>query len=246
MTSPDWFAMRRELGSSPRNPDPDLLRLAQDFTDLLTAVSTAADLLSELVPPGHAARAHLEELRKAAGEASTLTLRLRVSSGPVSAASPPVVLEDVVAGAAEMLAVLVGTEFRIERALSGDRSTVRIDAGTLEQIIVHLGVHACLGMPDRGTITLETSKATRPDSGDAFATFSMSDTGTGLEAAARARSLARGARAIGLGTVHRMIGEVGGFVQVASDPVRGGTVTIYLPLLSTRDATSLPAPRCRT
>jgi hypothetical protein len=41
-----------ESGSLRRNPDSGLARLAQDLTNLLTAVSTATELLGEQVPPG--------------------------------------------------------------------------------------------------------------------------------------------------------------------------------------------------
>lgn len=60
------------------------------------------------------------------------------------------------------VATAPGKDVEIVKVLSDDRSSVRIDAGTLERIIMHLGVHARFAMPGRGTITLETSKATPP------------------------------------------------------------------------------------
>jgi hypothetical protein len=95
----------------------------------------------------------------------------------------------------------------------------------------HLGVHARFAMPGRGTIALETSKATPAGGSARFAILSMSATSTGQDTDARARKLARGDGGKDLATVHGVIGGIGGFVEVASDSVRGWTVTIGLPLL---------------
>jgi len=221
--------------------------VAHDFNNLLTVVLTYTDLMLGDLPPGDARAEDLGEIRKASLAAASLTKQLLAFSRQQVIEPRLVNLNDAVAASARMLRRVVGEDINLVTLLSADPARVMIDPGQLEQVIMNLAVNARDAMPTGGTLTLETS-IEKLDDGYAnvhwpavageFVMLAVTDTGSGMDEATRARifepffttkEVGEGT-GLGLSTVYGIVKQSRGFVWVYSEPGHGTTFKIYFPL----------------
>lgn len=237
--------------------------VAHDFNNVLTAIFGYADLLNEDLPEGHQARQDLEEIRKAAQRASTLTRQLLAFSR--QQVLQPMVLSpnDLIEDIASMLGRLVAEDIELRFALDPSAGNVRADAGQIQQVVMNLVVNARDAMPTGGKLLIETGNAElgeqyaeshQPVSPGAYVMLAVSDTGVGMDAQTRARIFepffttkekGRGT-GLGLSTVYGIVKQSGGYVWVYSEPGRGTTFKIYLPRVDAPAEPLVPPPEGRT
>ena len=146
-----------------------------------------------------------------------------------------------------MLRRLMGPEidFVIVRAATPTMAVA--DPAQIEQIVLNLVVNARDAMPGGGqlTVTIEevdvdqvAALAQIEGGGGRYARVSVSDTGTGIDERTRARLFEPffTTKAEGKGTglrlsiVYGIVKQNQGFITVESDPGRGATFLIYLPI----------------
>jgi CheY-like chemotaxis protein len=221
--------------------------VAHDFNNLLTTILGYCDLLVEERPS-----ADLEEIQKAAQRAASLTHQLLAFSRkqPVQA-----VVLDVNAVTREltgMLRRLIGEDVVLGTDLDPRPLHVRIDRAQLEQAIVNIAVNARDAMPRGGTLTVRSSTewAAADPAGGAEAEYvvlEFRDTGRGMEREVLQRafepffttkSVGEGA-GLGLSIVYGVAAQNGGRVELDSEPDRGTTVRLRLPLVAAAET----APR---
>jgi signal transduction histidine kinase/CheY-like chemotaxis protein len=229
--------------------------IAHQFNNLLGGILTHVSLLRQDASMGPAA-AQLDEIVAAARRGRDLTEELMRFTR-----SDPVRLQPTDAGTVlESVAALA-------RALLPDGAKIHVHAAPglppLAGDIDHL-VHACTqvvlnardamrGRPDpRLTLTsaLQTVAAQDPEWRDAtpgrYVRISISDTGRGMDAATVARAFEpffstkpmHQAAGLGLATLLRVIRDHSGAVRVESEPGRGTTIYLLLPV----STAALPAP----
>jgi two-component system, cell cycle sensor histidine kinase and response regulator CckA len=221
--------------------------VAHDFNNLLTVITSYASILVRDMSESDPRHDDLEQILKASSDAASLTRQLLAFSRQQVIAPRLVILEDVVLGTRKMLRRLIGEDVELISTLSETPSPVLIDPGQLEQVIMNLAVNARDAMPHGGRLTIETS-ATEFDQAYAhthwpatpgrFAMLAVSDTGVGMDEETRAKvfepffttkELGKGT-GLGLATVYGIVKQSGGFIWVYSEPGRGATFKIYLPL----------------
>ena len=126
--------------------------------------------------------------------------------------------------------------------------------GQLEQIVMNLVVNARDAMPHGGRLRSDdarrSSMSIRRPPGAAlragpYAVLVVSDTGTGMDDATRARIFepffttkddGRGT-GLGLATVYGIVTQHGGRIAVDSEPGRGASFTLWLPMAAPRAVT---------
>ncbi len=221
--------------------------IAHDFNNLLTAIGGYAEFLADEFAENDPRLREVDEIRKAADRAASLTRQLLAFSRKQVLNLSPLDLNAVVSNMDRMLRRLIGEDVKLTTLLSPELRAAHADSGQVEQVIINLAVNARDAMPHGGHLRLETANVTlgvndlRPDSdmhpGD-YVMLAVSDTGVGMSAQTKAhlfepfyttKDRGRGT-GLGLSTVYGITKQCGGHITVSSEVDRGTTFCIYLRL----------------
>jgi PAS domain S-box-containing protein len=220
--------------------------IAHDFNNLLTIIRTASELLLADIGPDDPRRDDVEEIEEAAQRAASLTRQLLAFSRQQVLEPQVVDLNRVVAELEPMARRLVEETITVVTSLAGDLHPVIADRNQLDQVILNLVVNARDAMPDGGTLRIETGNvvldegfsSTHPTARPGpHVVLSVTDTGSGMDAATQARifdpffttkPVGQGT-GLGLATVYGIVKQSGGHIYVSSEVGRGSSFRVYLP-----------------
>jgi PAS domain S-box-containing protein len=208
--------------------------IAHDFNNLLTAIQGFAELaLKEAA--ADPVREELEEIRGAAVRAAGLTRQLLAFSRRQELRPKLIDLNDIVLEMREMLQRLIGTHVQLAIELAPGLQRTMADPSQMQQIVLNLAVNARDAMPDGGRLDLATANVERD--GRSFVALTVADAGIGMDESTReqlfepfftTKPVGEGT-GLGLATVHGIVGQSGGEVEVESEPGVGTTFRILLP-----------------
>jgi signal transduction histidine kinase len=239
---------RRSVSGDPSNVDLGDLAVAQlvhDLRNQLTVIVSCVDNLAGLVPTG-SSNAELVQLRRSAARASVLTREILLAARPDFAARHPLDLNDVVAPAVEMMSRLAGDGIHIKTHLSTVPVLVMAEFIELERIVLNVVLNALDAINAEGVITIETEAIRNPSPSRVegmqnapYARFTVTDTGNGVSPEVRARmfepffTTKEAGTGLGLSSVAFTVRQLHGTVSVESEPGRGTSITVMLPLNGT-------------
>ena len=224
--------------------------IAHDFNNILSVIIGYGSLIQRNLKPDDAALPHLREMLVAGERAARLTRGLLAFSREQVMDLRAVKVDDIVAGFRKMLERIIGEDIEFRVMVAPGELIVQADTGQLEQVLMNLAVNARDAMPHGGTLTIETGSMTmdscflhtrgfgRPG---CYATIMVADTGRGMDDATRQRifepyfttkELGRGT-GLGLSIAFGIVKQHKGFLECQSDPEKGSTFTIYLPVSAT-------------
>jgi PAS domain S-box-containing protein len=232
--------------------------VAHDFNNILMSVMGSADLLLMQLAPGDAARDEAAEIKQSVDRGAGLTRQLLAFSRRQAVRSRMFALGDIVRGMDTMLRRLIGPEIDFEIICAPEPLMVVADSGQTEQVVLNLVVNARDAMPQGGRVTVRVEEVEVDDAaavalveGKAgrYARLSVSDTGTGIDEQTRAKLFepffttkeqGKGT-GLGLSIVYGIVKQSGGYITVASEPGKGATFLIYLPIVTAPEPAATPA-----
>ncbi|HVU50386.1 MAG TPA: PAS domain S-box protein [Polyangia bacterium] len=223
--------------------------VAHNLRNVLQAVLASIGLAQMKGPEGPGREQALQRAVGAVQKGVALIDHLVAFSRPESAEVRlrALRLDDELASSASMIKVLLGERIRLELLTGAPGRVVLGDPVQLEQIVLNLVSNARDAMPDGGALAIRTSEEILDEPGarargvlpGAYVVLAVQDTGTGMDAATRARVFepffttkepGRGT-GLGLSMVFALIRQLGGAIEVDSAPGAGTTFSVYLPRL---------------
>ncbi len=233
--------------------------VAHDFNNLLTPIIGGLDLLQRRGLGGERERRLIDGALQSAERARTLVQRLLAFARRQPLRTGPVDLSALIAGMADLVSTTAGPRIEVVCDAPADLPHVQADTNQLEMALLNLSVNARDAMPDGGRLILSASREIigsghrlqlQPGP---YVRLSVTDTGRGMDEATLARAIepffstkgqGRGT-GLGLSMAHGLASQLGGALTIASQPLEGTVVELWLPV-SIGAAQSRPPPRHAT
>jgi PAS domain S-box-containing protein len=232
--------------------------LAHDFNNIVMAIVGYGQLLMAAVPQEGPSYGYVERILSISNRAERLTRDLFSFSRQQKTEARPMRLNQVILEAETILSRLVRTGVELRTELCTETVTISGDALQIEQILMNLVKNASDAIENIGSITIATAKVVPGDAGIDGQGFgaaiphvllTVSDTGHGMDEKTlrnifepffTSKEKGKGT-GLGLSVVLSLVQRHRGSVRVQSEPGKGSTFSIYLPLLEQRTGTQ-PAP----
>jgi PAS domain S-box-containing protein len=226
--------------------------IAHDFNNILGAILGYSELAQKHTANGSVTRRYLDNVMQAAGRAKTLVERILGFSRSGLSERTPVHVQFVVEETLEFLAASLPPSVRVEKRLDCGNAAVIGDPTQLQQVAMNLLTNALHSMDRGGVLTVmldcidvEAQRTLTQGelSSGAYVRLVVSDTGIGIPAATLERvfdpfyTTKRVGEGTGLGlsVVHGIVADLGGAIEVETEPGHGTTFAIWLPLAGERE-----------
>ena len=228
--------------------------IAHDFNNILYAILGYTEIAIEEVDGDSSLYEMLREIQNAAERAAELVRQILVISRKRSKEYEPVQVQAAVEEAMRILRGTLPSTIEIDQRIDEDCGTVMADVTEMHQIVLNLCTNAYHAMRDQGgTLTIELKRVRRdederekhPDLQPVeYARLVVADTGCGMEPETMSRIFepyfttkdTGEGTGLGLATVHGIVHDYGGVITVDSQPGRGTSFAILLPLVSHPEA----------
>ena len=222
--------------------------VAHDFNNILTVIIGIAELLQLKLYSREDVRVRAERMISAGERGVSLTRQLLAFSRRQVFEPQVLDLNKQIHEVEHMLYRLIGEDVALRTKLAEDLGRIKADPGQIDQVVINLVVNARDAMPEGGQLMVETDTVRideqeaqkHPDAleGD-YVVVSVQDTGTGMDAETLERifepffttkGLGKGT-GLGLATVHGIVSQSGGYIDVESTLGKGTRFCVYLPMV---------------
>ena len=222
--------------------------VAHDFNNLLTAIIGYGHLLKSETSKDDRMSAYVGQILNAAERAAILTNDLLTFSRKQIINPKPVNLNNIIKNMESLLLRVIGEDIELSTVLTDTDLTIMADSTQIDQILMNLATNAQDAMPKGGSLIISTDRVElngeyirtygygKPGS---YALVSVEDTGTGMDKNIRGRifepffttkEVGKGT-GLGLSMVYGIVKQHDGYINVYSEPGRGTTFKILLPLI---------------
>jgi two-component system, cell cycle sensor histidine kinase and response regulator CckA len=223
--------------------------VAHEANNQMTVVLGATEFLLARSDLPEVARNDLEQVRGAAERTAAITAQLLAFSRRQVLQPQVFDVDEVVEGLEGMLRRAVGERSILQLRLRAGSCRVKADPGQLAQVLLNLVLNARDAMPLGGRVSIETGTTELTDQYGVihpgveirpgpYTVLSISDTGLGMspetmlhlfEPFYTTKPVGKGT-GLGLATVYGIIKQSGGYVWAYSEPGKGTTFKVYLPV----------------
>jgi len=227
--------------------------IAHDFNNILSAIVGYGYVTLMKMAKDDPLRYNIEQMLNASDRAAQLTHSILAYSRKQVLDRRPIDLNELIRKVEKYLNRIIGEDIRINLTLSKSEINILADSGQLEQVFMNLATNARDAMPKGGLLCIETSERGL-DNGfitehgygtpGEFAVISVSDSGMGMDEQTRTRifepffttkEVGKGT-GLGLAMVYGTIKQHNGYINVYSEPGKGTTFRIYLPVIASAES----------
>ncbi len=226
--------------------------LAHDFNNQLQAMSGFASFIQRDPDVQNQSRRDLEQIQKSVERIASLIRQLLAFSRQQVLITEVIELGSAVVDSLTLLRQFLGPTIELRVETGQQPLWVKVDRSQFHQVLVNLIINARDAMPEGGTVTItvvpvdgsELARSWRGVAPGSYSCLSVSDTGVGVAEADlpyifepffTTKALGQGT-GLGLATVHGIVSQSGGHIDVRSEPGAGASFRVLLPL------TEEPAP----
>jgi PAS domain S-box-containing protein len=221
--------------------------VAHDLNNFLSVVKTTAELLMAERAADAGLVSDLEGIVSAVERGTALSRQLTAFGNPRPTSRDGVSMPQLITDVAPILERMLGDHVDLCLCVDAGLPPVALDPVHAEELVVNLAVNARDAMGDGGTLTV---RAYHPPERAADGTvrhadgvdsrrvvLEFTDTGVGMPPEVRSRVFepyftTKGERGTGLGlaNVWRIVSDVGGLIELESEPGAGSTFRLSLPV----------------
>jgi signal transduction histidine kinase len=232
----------------------EIAQLVLDLRHQLTVMTLCVDAIRDGMADCPADR--LSELQRSAELALRLIDALLIDGPPQALGRTLADLNEVVRRTAATLSHDEDHAIRVRLDLWPEPLGILAEPGALERVLLNLLLNACDAMPDGGVVTIKTAiahagpAAIQDIRSGPYARMTVTHTGGGMTAEVEDRlfnafvTTVPNGTGLGLRSVALTIQQLQGRMSVASEPGRGTSVTVMLPLATRTVPRNVSASGC--
>lgn len=229
--------------------------VAHDFNNLLTPILGYSQVLRLRLAGDPELIRQIGVIEHAATRASGLTRQLLAFSRQQPLKTQILDLNTIVSGMEPMLRRLIGAHIELVVDLAAEMGRIEADPTQIEQIVLNLAINAQDAMPGGGILRITTRDAgARPgglpdnrQAAEGWVILSVSDNGTGISPEVLVRIFepffttkeSGKGTGLGLSTVHGIVQQSGGDLEVTTAPGAGTTFDAWLPRSAATECSNL-------
>jgi PAS domain S-box-containing protein len=234
--------------------------IAHDFNNLLTGIIANATLIAEMLPPSSAAQPLIADLSLTGHRLSDLTKQLLNYAGKSTFVKKPFQLSTMVREITGLIRAAISRDVDVRLELSDSLPETEGDPTQIQQVVMNLIINAAEAADkERAWVVARTYKqefdehAVRtlltPDEvvPGSYVCLEVEDNGKGMDAATQLRifdpfftTKIKG-RGLGLASVLGIVRGHGGAIKVYSEPGRGTSIRVFLPVAPATSAEEIVA-----
>jgi PAS domain S-box-containing protein len=238
--------------------------IAHDFNNMLTAIIGYASLLEAKIGTDSPLRPYVDQILSSTERSANLTSQLLAFSRKQMMSPKETDLTELIKGMEVLLKRLIGEDVEFKTCFTDTQLTTMVDRGQMEQVLLNLCTNARDAMPSGGMLAISTDvleldeKSKRGydlDRPGRYALIAVTDTGKGMDETTKqkifdpfftTKEIGKGT-GLGLSIAYGIIKQHNGNIIVYSEPGKGTTFKILLPLITSPVETAkddrLVAPR---
>jgi len=219
--------------------------IAHNFNNLLMTIQGNTSLMLMKTPPDHPHYKKLKTIEEHIQYGSDLSRQLLGFARGGHQQSKILNLNTIIRMSAKIFAS-TKKEITVHTSLASDLMKVEADPGQIEQTLFNLLVNSGHAMPEGGDVYIQTENidlepyqlAPYQHQKGKFVKLSVTDTGIGMDEKTKEKIFdpfftTKGhgqGTGLGLASVYNIIKNHGGYIHVYSEPGKGTTFNIYLPV----------------
>ncbi|MFZ2654675.1 MAG: ATP-binding protein [Victivallales bacterium] len=226
--------------------------MAHDFNNMITAINGHSEMLLNKVPPSDPIYQSILDIWKA-GQCSADMTRQLLAFARRQPVSPKVLdINDNMEKMLQLLRRPLGKNIEIVWNPDKNVCPVRIDPSQIDQIITNLLLNARDAIAGTGQVTIETFNSDLDQAycdshagsiPGKYATLAVKDNGCGMDKETMkhifepfftTKETGKGT-GLGLATVFGIVKQNNGFIDICSEPGKGSTFKIHLPVHEPKD-----------
>jgi PAS domain S-box-containing protein len=209
--------------------------VAHEIRNPLGAMGMWADLLEKDLPEDDPRRKTLGKIVEGLGRLNKIVSNLLVFTRPIKAEFRRV---DIVRTVREIVDFVRIEIDRLERNITVDSPKLKVkievlaDPEKIGQVILNLCLNAIQAMPEKGKLTVIIE-----DGGKGYAILTVRDTGSGIDSESLEKifdpffTTKENGTGLGLAIVNKYVESHSGYIDIASEPGKGTTIKVFIPLL---------------
>jgi signal transduction histidine kinase len=216
--------------------------IAHDFNNILGAILGYAEMALSTLPSGSRPSSHVRKVMVAGERARGLVDQILAFSRRSGAEPRPLRIQAMVEEALDLLRASLPATITLRVQLGAGNATVQGDPGQLQRVVINLSTNAAQAMDGQGTVAIALDTVGQAQeqtlshgtlAPGRYVRLVVSDTGRGMDSATAQRvfepffTTRPTGTGLGLASVHGIVAEHGGALNVRSRPGEGSTFEAY-------------------